>query len=76
MWSKKVSLLSYITPRYRKESIIGIEMLLIKIGIVLEDDLSLEAIIVALHFVKLIMSLLADDHCSVLKSNLFATTLN
>ena len=26
----------------------------------------------ALHFEKLIVSLLADDHCSVLNSNLFA----
>ena len=26
----------------------------------------------ALHFEKLLVSLLADDHCSVLSSNLFA----
>ena len=62
MWSEKVSLLSSITPRYRKESTIGIEMSLIKIGIVHEGDLSLGAIIMALHFEKLIVSLLADDH--------------
>ena len=72
MWSEKVSLLSSITPRYRKESTIGIGMSLIKIGIVHEGDLSLGAIIIALHFEKLIVSLLADDHCSVLSSNLFA----
>ena len=72
MWSKKVSLLSSITPRYRKESTIGIGMSLIKIGIVHEGDLNLGAIIMALHFEKLIVSLLADDHCSVLSSNLFA----
>ena len=47
-------------------------MLLIKIGIVLEGDQNLEAIIMALHFEKLIVSLLANDHCSVLSSNLFA----
>ena len=47
MWSKKVKscLLSNITPKYQKESTIGIEMLSIKIGIVLEGDLSLGAII-------------------------------
>ena len=38
-------------------------MSLIKIGIVLEGNLSLGAIIMALHFEKLIVSLLADDHC-------------
>ena len=47
-------------------------MLLIKIGMVHEGDLNLEAIIMALHFEKLIVSLLTDDHCSVLSSNLFA----
>ena len=72
MWSEKVSLSSSITPRYRKESTIGIGMSLIKIGIVHEGDLNLGAIIMALHFEKLIVSLLADDHCSVLSSNLFA----
>ena len=30
----------------------------------------------ALHFEKLIESLLADDHCSVQNSNLFALTLS
>ena len=71
MWSEKVSLLSSITPRYRKESTIGIGMSLIKIGIAHEGDLNLGAIIMALHFEKLIVSLLADDHCSALSSNLF-----
>ena len=51
---------------YRKESTIGIGMSLIKIGIVHEGDLDLGAIIMALHFEKLIVCLLADDHCSVL----------
>ena len=69
---KKVSVLSNITPKYGKESTIGIEMSIIKIGIVLEGDLRLRAIIMALHFDKLIVSLSADDHCSVLRSNLFA----
>ena len=59
-------------PRYRKESTIGIGMSLIKIGIVLESDLSLGAIIMALHFEKLIMSLFADDRSSVKSSTLFA----
>ena len=72
MWSEKVSLLSSITPRYRKESTIVIGMSLIKIGIVHEGDLNLGEIIMALHFEKLIVSLLADDHCSVLSSKLFA----
>ena len=40
-WSKRVSLLFDITPRYRKESTTGVGMSLLKIGIVLEDDLSL-----------------------------------
>ena len=40
-WSKKVSLLFDITPKYRNESTIGIGMSLLKIRIVLEDDLSL-----------------------------------
>ena len=48
-WCKKVSSLSNITPRYRKKSTIGIEMSLIKIGIVPEGELSLGAIIMALH---------------------------
>ena len=56
-WSKKVSLLSNLTPRYRKESTIGIGMSLVKIGISLERDLSLGAIIKALHFDKLIVGL-------------------
>ena len=72
MWLEKVSLLSSITPRYRMESTIGIEMSLIKIGIVQKGDLNLGAIIMALHFEKLIVSLLAGDHCSVQSSNLFA----
>ena len=45
MWSEKVSLLSSITPRYRKESTIGIGMSLIKIEIVREGDLNLGALI-------------------------------
>ena len=45
MWSEKVSLSSSITPRYRKDSTIGIGMSLIKIGIAHEGDLNLEAII-------------------------------
>ena len=72
MWSEKVSFLCSISPRYRKESTIGIGMSLIKIGIVHEGDLDLGAIIMALHIEKLIVCLLADDHCSVLSSNLFA----
>ena len=40
MWSKKVSLLFDITSRYQKESTIGIGISLIKIGTVLEGDLS------------------------------------
>ena len=72
MWSKKVSLLFNITPRYRKESTIGLGMSLIKIRIVLVVGLSLGAIIMALHFEKLIVSLSADDHCSTRSSNLFA----
>ena len=72
MWSKKVSLLFNITPRYRKESTIGIGISLNKIEIVLEGGLNLGAIIMALHFGKLIVSLLADHHCSVLSNNLFA----
>ena len=68
-WSKKVSLLSNFTPRYRKELTIGRGTSLIKIGIVLEGDLSIVAIIMALHFDKLTVSLLANDHCSVLSSN-------
>ena len=72
MWSKKVSLLSNIEPRYRKETTIGIRMSLIKIGIILEGDLSLGTVIIALHFEKLIANLLADDRCSVPSSNLFA----
>ena len=47
-------------------------MSLIKIGKVHEGDLNLGATIMTLHFEKLIVSLLADDHCSVLSSNLFA----
>ena len=62
MWSKKVSLLFNITPRYWKESTFGIGMSLIKIGIVLEGDVSLGAISMAFHFNKLIVSLLAFDH--------------
>ena len=72
MWSEKVSLLSSITPTYRKESTIGNRMSLIKIGIVHKGDLNFGAIIMALHFEKLIVSLLTDDHCSNLSSNLFA----
>ena len=72
MWSEKISLLSSITPGYRKESTIGTGMLLIKSGIVHEGDLNLGAIIKALHFEKLVVSLLANDHCSVISSNLFA----
>ena len=54
MQSKTVSLLSNIMPRYWKESTIGIGVSLIKIGMVLESDLSLEAIIIALHFEKFV----------------------
>ena len=39
-FSKKVSLLSNIAPKYRMESAIGVGMSLIKIGIVLKGDLS------------------------------------
>ena len=46
-------------------------MSLNKIGIVLEGDLSLRAIIISLHLEKLIVRLLPDDHCSVQSSNLF-----
>ena len=49
-----------------------IGMSLIKIGIVFEGDLSLGTIIMALHFDKFIVNLLAVDHSSVLCSNLFA----
>ena len=63
MWSKKVNLLSNITPRYWKESTVGIGISLIKIETVLDCDRSFGAIIMALHFEKLIVSLLANDHC-------------
>ena len=43
-------------------------MSLIKIGIVHESDLNLGAIIMALYFEKLIVSLLANDHCSLFTS--------
>ena len=72
MSSEKVSLLSNVTPRYQKESTIGIGMPLIKIEIVLEGDLNLGAIIMALRFEKLVVSLLGDGDCSLLSSNLFA----